>query len=207
METPTPPPAYVPPVSPEPPKKPKTGLIIGIVVGVLGLGGCAIVAILAAILFPVFSQAKEAARATLSLSHVKQCAHGSLMYMADHDDHLPLRNTWMDVTGKYVGSNPEQDARTTGNSGSQTDAVFRSPALGDDPNAYGYAFNADLAGIKASKLKSPETTILIFDSTVTDRNATAPTATLPSPGRYRRDGQRKNTIAYADGFAKLVATP
>lgn len=46
----------------------------------------AIIAILAAILFPVFAQAKAAAQRTSSLSNIKQLALAQLMYANDHDD-------------------------------------------------------------------------------------------------------------------------
>ncbi|MBS1708672.1 MAG: prepilin-type N-terminal cleavage/methylation domain-containing protein [Armatimonadetes bacterium] len=49
----------------------------------------AIIAILAAILFPVFAQAKEAAKKTQSLSNVKQTALSILIYTGDHDDNFP----------------------------------------------------------------------------------------------------------------------
>jgi prepilin-type N-terminal cleavage/methylation domain-containing protein len=45
----------------------------------------AIIAILAAILFPVFAQAREKARQTVCLSNMKQVALGLAMYMSDHD--------------------------------------------------------------------------------------------------------------------------
>ena len=46
----------------------------------------AIIAILAAILFPVFAQAKTAAKVTATISGVKQIALGLHMYAADFDD-------------------------------------------------------------------------------------------------------------------------
>jgi prepilin-type N-terminal cleavage/methylation domain-containing protein/prepilin-type processing-associated H-X9-DG protein len=46
----------------------------------------AIIAILAAILFPVFAQAKTAAKRTSELSNTKQVALGSLIYAGDSDD-------------------------------------------------------------------------------------------------------------------------
>lgn len=46
----------------------------------------AIIAILAAILFPVFAQAKAAAKKTQSLSNVKQIGLAQIMYMGDYDD-------------------------------------------------------------------------------------------------------------------------
>lgn len=49
----------------------------------------AIIAILAAILFPVFAQAKEAAKKTQCLSNVKQIGLGSMLYAGDYDDTLP----------------------------------------------------------------------------------------------------------------------
>lgn len=50
----------------------------------------AIIAILAAILFPVFAQAKESAKKTSTLSNFKQLGTASAVYMADHDDMYPL---------------------------------------------------------------------------------------------------------------------
>jgi prepilin-type N-terminal cleavage/methylation domain-containing protein len=48
----------------------------------------AIIAILAAILFPVFAQAKEAAKITSSLAQMKQLATGTFIYSADNDDFM-----------------------------------------------------------------------------------------------------------------------
>jgi prepilin-type N-terminal cleavage/methylation domain-containing protein/prepilin-type processing-associated H-X9-DG protein len=49
----------------------------------------AIIAILAAILFPVFAQARERARAAACLSNVKQIGTGLMMYVQDHDEMYP----------------------------------------------------------------------------------------------------------------------
>jgi prepilin-type N-terminal cleavage/methylation domain-containing protein len=50
----------------------------------------AIIAILAAILFPVFAQAKASAKQAACLSNAKQYGLGIHMYAADTDDHAPL---------------------------------------------------------------------------------------------------------------------
>lgn len=50
----------------------------------------AIIAILAAILFPVFAQAKLAAKKTASLSNSKQIGLAELMYQNDYDDNFVL---------------------------------------------------------------------------------------------------------------------
>jgi len=49
----------------------------------------AIIAILAAILFPVFAQAKDAAKQTVCLSNTKQMGLAGIMYAGDFDDTLP----------------------------------------------------------------------------------------------------------------------
>lgn len=54
----------------------------------------AIIAVLAAILFPVFSQARLAAKATASISNLKQLSIGKLLYSADVDDMTVPAATW-----------------------------------------------------------------------------------------------------------------
>jgi prepilin-type N-terminal cleavage/methylation domain-containing protein len=50
----------------------------------------AIIAILAAILFPVFAQAKESAKKTQTLSNFKQTSTAFVIYSTDYDDLMPL---------------------------------------------------------------------------------------------------------------------
>ncbi len=50
----------------------------------------AIIAILAAILFPVFASAKESAKKTTALSNVKQLTTASIMYATDYDDYFGI---------------------------------------------------------------------------------------------------------------------
>jgi prepilin-type N-terminal cleavage/methylation domain-containing protein/prepilin-type processing-associated H-X9-DG protein len=56
----------------------------------------AIIAILAAILFPVFAQAREKARGISCLSNIKQDGLGVLMYTQDYDETYPIgvQNDW-----------------------------------------------------------------------------------------------------------------
>ena len=49
----------------------------------------AIIAILAAILFPVFAQAREKARAASCESNIKQLSLGLLQYLQDNDETFP----------------------------------------------------------------------------------------------------------------------
>jgi len=50
----------------------------------------AIIAILAAVLFPVFSQAREAARSTRCQSNLRQAGTALQMYAGDYDEELPF---------------------------------------------------------------------------------------------------------------------
>ncbi|MBC8065347.1 MAG: prepilin-type N-terminal cleavage/methylation domain-containing protein [Chlorobia bacterium] len=54
----------------------------------------AIIAILAAILFPVFAQAKAAAKKTADLSSSKQLGTATNIYLADYDDVYPVHSFW-----------------------------------------------------------------------------------------------------------------
>ena len=62
----------------------------------------AIIAILAAILFPVFAQAKAAAKKTSALSNQKQIGLALIMYMGDYDDTYPSQDSC--VAGSSLNS-------------------------------------------------------------------------------------------------------
>lgn len=62
----------------------------------------AIIAILAAILFPVFAQAKAAAKRTADMSNVKNIGLGMQMYTSDNDDTLaPTRQVVWDTMQRF----------------------------------------------------------------------------------------------------------
>jgi prepilin-type N-terminal cleavage/methylation domain-containing protein/prepilin-type processing-associated H-X9-DG protein len=81
----------------------------------------AIIAILAAILFPVFAQAREKARQTACLSNNRQIGQGILMYSQDYEEGMPLGSyilgtmtaavTWQDLIEPYTkvgaGADPQ----------------------------------------------------------------------------------------------------
>ncbi len=70
----------------------------------------AIIAILAAILFPVFAQAREQARATACLSNVKQLGLGLLMYTQDYDQRFPTWNWGFFCNGGNNGAPRDSSA-------------------------------------------------------------------------------------------------
>jgi prepilin-type N-terminal cleavage/methylation domain-containing protein len=65
----------------------------------------AIIAILAAILFPVFAQAREKARQTSCLSNDKQVGLGFMMYIQDYDELYPLAFGFSQSNGWYWNFN------------------------------------------------------------------------------------------------------
>lgn len=81
----------------------------------------AIIAILASILFPVFAQAREKARATSCLSNLKQWGNGFMMYAQDHDETFPSQQyggengtsdvNWVSVLQPYIEN--QKIARTS----------------------------------------------------------------------------------------------
>ena len=97
----------------------------------------AIIAILAAILFPVFARAREKARTTSCLSNVKQMGLAIMQYTTDYDEVYPTTNlwgppvlgdmrdyfTWDEQIGPYVKNiqvlRCASDPRFTGNGGLQ----------------------------------------------------------------------------------------
>lgn len=65
----------------------------------------AIIAILAAILFPVFAQAREKARQTSCLSNLKQIGLGIMMYTQDYDEIYPYSQRYDPVPQHPWGTN------------------------------------------------------------------------------------------------------
>jgi prepilin-type N-terminal cleavage/methylation domain-containing protein/prepilin-type processing-associated H-X9-DG protein len=64
----------------------------------------AIIAILAAILFPVFAKAREKARAIACLSNMKQIGTGITMYVQDYDETMPMAGSY----GSYNTAIPQE---------------------------------------------------------------------------------------------------
>jgi prepilin-type N-terminal cleavage/methylation domain-containing protein len=105
----------------------------------------AIIAILAAILFPVFAQAKEAAKKTSCLSNNRQIGMGSMMYSADVDDicvpwiirtGLPRdtarrdANTWVHLLEPYIKAGaPERVDDLAPGTGLGPKPIFKCPSF------------------------------------------------------------------------------
>jgi prepilin-type processing-associated H-X9-DG protein len=137
--------------------------------------------ILAALLFPVFAQAREKARQTACASNEKQIALGMIMYAQDYDGLFPLRDQWQTGLTPYVPA----------------DNAFKCPAAREWTTT-AYAYNAKLNAAKTEAIALPESLVLLFETAQDKENANGSVDILLKPGRHNKG----NNFAYADGHVK-----
>ena len=89
----------------------------------------AIIAILAAILFPVFAQAKVAAKKTQDLSNQKNMGTAIQIYLADHDDLYPLAYPYLNGQFQWLSY-----VDTPGDWDGTTNQVYRNAMNSAWPN-------------------------------------------------------------------------
>ena len=113
----------------------------------------AIIAILAAILFPVFAKAREKARQTTCLSNQKQIALSFSMYVQDNDETMPV------IDASMPFSDP------TGTTAVFTDVGLSGKVL-NCPNTtgIGYVANAVLSDLGLGQVESPTSVWLTADA-------------------------------------------
>jgi prepilin-type N-terminal cleavage/methylation domain-containing protein/prepilin-type processing-associated H-X9-DG protein len=146
----------------------------------------AIIAILAAILFPVFAKAREKARQTTCLNNQKQIVTAALMYAQDHEELLPQASTvWGDLA--------------------LSKGVLVCPTAGKKV-ANGYVYPNGWAGKALGDLAEPATSILSGDG------AHAATAGEHMHIAYTQaDFQKRHAgayiLAYADGHVASSKAP
>jgi prepilin-type N-terminal cleavage/methylation domain-containing protein/prepilin-type processing-associated H-X9-DG protein len=91
----------------------------------------AIIAILAAILFPVFAQAREKARTASCSSNAKQLALAVLMYKQDYDERFPFGGWRSTGQGVFPQDNGTHDWQNTTIPYIKNKGVFRCPSSTD----------------------------------------------------------------------------
>ncbi len=93
----------------------------------------AIIAILAATLFPVFARARENARNTTCLANVKQMGLGIMQYAQDYDEVLPLDGTHLLGSNNYPVA-LYWDLRL--DPYIESNAIFKCPSAAGGPRNY-----------------------------------------------------------------------
>lgn len=123
----------------------------------------AIIAILAAILFPVFAKAREKARQSSCLSNVKQIGLGCLMYSQDYDERMIHSNfrdinnvgySWIMFADPYIKNDQVWDCPS---------ALSKSRVVYNGTRSYG--FNHMLFRQKLAEIQSPAETVMVGDTT------------------------------------------
>ncbi len=127
---------------------------------------------------------REAERRNDCLSNVKNLNTALLIYAAEHDQHLPPADRWMDELARY---------------GAVMADLLRCPGAPD--LEYGYAFNANLSGVNLDDIDNPAEIVLIFDSNLGTRNAAGGPEAVADPPRHN-DG---NNYGFADGHSEWSA--
>jgi prepilin-type N-terminal cleavage/methylation domain-containing protein/prepilin-type processing-associated H-X9-DG protein len=151
----------------------------------------AIIAILAAILFPVFAKAREKARQSSCLNNQRQIAVAILMWAQDHDEMLPDHsNVWPEIN---VDRN-----------------ILMCPTKGKKvANAYVYAYA--VSSVTLGELSDPTGTLLTMDG----QHAATP-ASGNTPATYDNVGytvddidarhSNKFVCTFADGHVDIMST-
>jgi prepilin-type N-terminal cleavage/methylation domain-containing protein/prepilin-type processing-associated H-X9-DG protein len=133
----------------------------------------AIIAILAAILFPVFAQAREKARAISCLSNHKQIGLGLTMYIQDYDSTYPLnqnyypdpantlnpppantRHTWADMIYPYI-KNGQAHLDNNGSMVQGKGGVWHCPSFPVDQD-FNYGISYEIADDDAPWYTTPK---------------------------------------------------
>ncbi len=119
----------------------------------------AIIAILAAILFPVFAKAKEKANQTTCLNNQRQIGVGILMYAQDNSETLPPGKNWnLIIADPYGLKGKVWDCPTLTHTGS------------DDAPDYVYFAGSFLSSVALGDVASPANTPMIADAARPDKN-------------------------------------
>jgi prepilin-type N-terminal cleavage/methylation domain-containing protein/prepilin-type processing-associated H-X9-DG protein len=138
----------------------------------------AIIAILAAILFPVFAKVREKARAIACVSNEKQIGLAFTQYIQDNDEKFPCGN-FTTTNGNHLGWVGQVQSYTKSN------GLFRCPDDPDTASAIGapvsYSFNNNLANLSQASANAPSNTVLAYEVANTNFPTVAGTADITSP--------------------------
>ncbi len=135
----------------------------------------AIIAILAAILFPVFAKAREAARKSSCQSNLKQISTGMLMYAQDYDE-VMVMNIWDSGTSPFQPTHQRTAAHLI-YPYVKNQQVFRCPSVAGTsmtPGSAGatwvqipygsYGFSNWIAGRAMAQVEAPADLFMAFDA-------------------------------------------
>jgi prepilin-type N-terminal cleavage/methylation domain-containing protein/prepilin-type processing-associated H-X9-DG protein len=176
----------------------------------------AIIAILAAILFPVFAKAREKARQSSCGSNLKQLGLAFIQYTQDYDERLPYSGPynattyaapWNSVWGHWVQPNGTTTVTPSCVSNGalvtycKNTQIFVCPSdSGGQTRGLSYAMNANLRGVALARINAPAECILLVDeaSTINDGHFSPPPGG-DNPSFIHLD---MTNMLYCDGHVK-----
>jgi len=128
----------------------------------------AIIAILAAILFPVFAKVREKARATSCTSNMKQVGLGLLQYQQDNDEAFPIGFVFqgaVNVPGAGWAGPTSPYIKSTGVFKCADDSTSQTAPDGAGVSFYpvSYAFNSNVAGTTSASQQGPTSTVMLYE--------------------------------------------
>ncbi len=190
-----------PPYYSSAPKKSNTGLIIGIVIGVVVLCCILPIAVLGGLGFYGFSKAKGMVGCSITFGNVQ---HAITDYATAHDGKLPNAATWETDIKPYYQTQVAKHAKEQ-----QMFAPGASNgALGcsnDDSTITGISFNKALSGKKLGEIKDPFDSVLIFEVPIAGTNLNSEYKPQPyetSPQMFNK--RRGWYVAKVSGAPKLL---
>ena len=126
----------------------------------------AIIAILAAILFPVFAQAREKARATSCSSNIRQAGLAIMQYTQDYDERYPngyINQTGFPVRGMGWAGQSYAYIKNTGLLHCPDDTNSQKTMNGFNYYPVSYAMNTNAAGAAIAAFASPASTVAMTE--------------------------------------------
>jgi prepilin-type N-terminal cleavage/methylation domain-containing protein/prepilin-type processing-associated H-X9-DG protein len=169
----------------------------------------AIIAILAAILFPVFAKAREKARQTSCLNNVKQLTLAILQYTQDYDEVLPLAGYWPLNPTYHVA--PYWDELLLPYI--KNTQIYRCPSAAAGTRNYRYnpprggARGAAPACTKLGTIDAPASVVLLTDIAQAGYLNTTGSYDLMNDGYIVEVHNGGANLGFADGHAKWVKAP
>jgi prepilin-type N-terminal cleavage/methylation domain-containing protein/prepilin-type processing-associated H-X9-DG protein len=178
----------------------------------------AIIAILAAILFPVFAQAREAARKAACLNNLKQIGTSWMMYVQDYDE-TATQNTWANPPGgayhpciafarlqPYIKNLAVGRCPSDGSTPSWSAAD--EPAWGGPQTTFtgSYALNSSASGVALASLVAPADYALGWDSDYYFRTEgmTGNYIWTKNGGAFRSRHNGNLNVVWGDGHVKTT---
>ena len=183
----------------------------------------AVIVILAALLFPALSKAKERAKAVKCLSNVKQWTYASHTYCDDNDEYFPYEgntadpidtdlniDAWFNTVAPHAAQSPLKDLYAMGNIPVRRDnSIFVCPSTTKAPTAppsmvdpfFMYALNnridpnGDARFRREQVLRPSETPVF------TETQGQIPHASQLTPARH----SFRANLGFVDGHAEPIA--